>query len=337
MKSPCVAVKPREAEKARRALAGAGLLARGLRASKSGGRVLFPVTDAAAAVGLLAGIGIRAEPCEAEFPEARRGPPSPREEGLPGYWLVGGILVFSPRGVYDEERLRRYAERLVASRAAKAAWVKEGTWGVYRLPRLRHLAGERTTKTTAREYGLVFHVDLALAYYNPKLAYEHRRVALAAADGEEMLDMFSGVGGFSIHAAAVRRVRVTAVDLNPWAASLAAANVRANRRRLRGEVAVMRADASLLPDLLEPVFDRIVMNHPTGSLRFARVACSLAGTRKPVVHVYLLAGGPEEATAKAAAAFRDAGCRPLSAAPRRVLDHAPREYVYAVDLVLEKA
>ena len=80
-----------------------------------------------------------------------------------------------------------------------------------------------------------------------------------------------------------------------------------------------------------------MMNHPTGSLRFARVACSLAGTRKPVVHVYLLAGGPEEATAKAAAAFRDAGCRPLSAAPRRVLDHAPREYVYAVDLVLEKA
>lgn len=335
MRSPCVAVAPGDAEKARRVLAGAGLLARGLKAARRGSLVLFPVVDPAGALDLLARLGVRAEACEGEFEESQRGPRSPREEGLPGYWMVGGIVVFSPRSGYDEDRLRGYAEALVASGVARSAWVKEGTWGDYRLPRLRHLAGERSTRTVAREYGLNFHVDLARAYYNPKLAFEHRRVALEASDGDEVLDMFTGVGGFAIHLAALRRVRVVAVDLNPWAAALASLNVCANRKRLRGGVAVLRADAAVLPELLDAIFDRIIMNHPTGSLRYAEQACRLVHGRA-WLHIYLLAEEPGEAKVLASSAVSAAGCKVLSAKARRVLDHSPREFVYAVDLAVEK-
>lgn len=334
-RAPCVSVEPESAEKARRILRSAGYLARGLKAARSGGRVLFPVTDPEAAIQLLSSEGVRAEPCYWDFEQAPRGPASPREYGLPGYWLVGDIAVFNPREGVDPERLSKYAEELVRSGVARAVWLKAGTHGSYRLPRLIHLAGERRTETMAREYGLRFLVDVARAYFNPRLSFEHRRVAEQVRDGESVLDMFTGVGGFAVHIAHLRKSRVVAVDINPYAAYLAARNAEINR--LAGEVAVVRANARVLPEILEPVFDRVIMNHPTASLSFAREACNLARPGQVVaIHVYLLAGEPGEAEEAARGAFKPF-CRILGSRVRRVIDHSPRKFIYSVDLEVERS
>ncbi|GAB6148267.1 class I SAM-dependent methyltransferase [Stetteria hydrogenophila] len=334
--SPCASVDPRDAERARRILAARGLLARGLKPGRAGGRILFPVTSLGEALEALREAGIPAEPCTASFQEARRGPPSPREQGLPGYWLVGDILVFNPREGVSLDRLRAYAGELVARGVAGAAWLKVGTHGPYRLPRLVHLAGEERTETTAREYGLRFRVDVARAYYNPRLSFEHRRVAEQARDGERVLDMFTGVGGFAVHIAHLRAARVLAVDINPHAVRLAAWNVCANK--LRGTVALARADARLLPSVLEPVFDRVVMNHPTGSLGFIREACSLATPRgAAVLHVYTLASEPSQAASAVAERLEGAGCRAIGEPKaREVLEYSPRQSIYAVDVEVER-
>ncbi len=319
---------PRErAEEARRMLAEAGALERGLRPVREGNYVVFPVSSAEAAEPVARRVG--GEFVRRVFPEYRR--PGRLEGPVKGYSLIGDIAVFSRTAGVSIEEYRGLAERLLEQvPRVRSVWLKEATLGDYRVARLVHLAGEERTRTVAREYGLVFHVDIARAYYNPRLAYEHRRVAEQARDGERILDMFTGVGGFAVHAAALARVDVVASDLNPHAAMLAAENAEANARRLRGVVHVLRADARLLPGILRPVFDRIILNHPTASTGFAGEACALAA-RPSVLYFYRLTLSCLEAEGEVQEALEAAGCRARVRACRRVLDYSPSEAVYVVE------
>lgn len=336
----CIAVSPENAEEARRLLRRMGLYVDGYKAMRlEEGKVAFPVRSVREALRVLMQAGVEASECRAEFP-ARRRPSSLRETGLPlrGYSLVGDIAVFSYTGrLAGLEEYRAVAESLIREQPRiKAVYLKVATRGELRVARLIHLAGEARTWTVHREYGLEFEVDIARAYFNPRLGYEHRRVAELARDGETMLDMFSGVGGFAIHAAALRRVRVLAVDLNPYAVRLAARNLWRNRRKLKGSASVARADASFLPGLLEPIYDRIVMNHPTASKAFAWAACKLVSPRGAWIHYYTLTVSCIQAKEEAVEAFsrcceivREEGCR-------EVLPHSPNESIYVVDLTVKK-
>lgn len=334
--SPCVAVEPREAEKARRILKSMGYLAHGLKASTSGGRVLFPVTDLDASLSILVDAGIKAEPCVSVFKRVPRGPPSPRDLDLPGYWLVGDIIVFNPREGVDIDKLASYAEELIGRGVARSAWLKVGTHGPYRLPKLVHVAGEKRTETMAKEYGLRFRVDVAKAYYNPRLSFEHRRIAEQVSHRENVLDMFTGVGGFAVHIAHLREARIVAVDINPYAAYLAARNTEINK--LRGQVCVMRADAKLLPRILEPIFDRVIMNHPTASLNFIEEACVLTKPRSTArLHVYIVSASPSEAAKAVQDSIRiRSRCTVKKLQVRRVIDHSPKRFIYAVDVEVER-
>ena len=315
-----VAVEKNHAEMTRRILARRGLLEPGLRAARLGDRIVFPVRDPGEAV-------------RARFESRRR--PRPLEGPIRGYTLVGDIAVFSQTAGVDVEDYRRLARILVEEHPrVRSVWLKVRTEGEHRVSRLIHLAGEERTKTIAVEYGLRFHVDIARAYYNPRLAYEHRRVAQLVSDGEKVLDMFTGVGVFPVHIASQATARVVAVDLNPHAARLAAENARLNQKKLRGAIHVFHGDARLLPRVLRPVFDRIIMNLPATSLDFAREACMLA-SRPAVVHVYVRTISRLEAEGLALEAFESAGCRAMVESSRKALDYSPQEAVYAVDLRVE--
>ncbi|WP_062662791.1 hypothetical protein [Aeropyrum camini] len=195
----CVAVKPVDGERAIRILREAGLLDRGFKPARGGGRLMLPVASTAEALEILRSSGLEAWPCSASF-EPRRRPRGLRElgfEGLSGYSLVGDIAVFSRReGGPGVEEYRRAAEVLLREQPrVRAVYLKEATVGELRVQKLIHLAGERRTWTVHREFGLEFEVDIARAYFNPRLAGEHRRAAEAVGEGERVLDMFSGAGG----------------------------------------------------------------------------------------------------------------------------------------------
>lgn len=286
---PCVKVSKFDAEKAITLLSKAGVIDDRYRIGRLNEYILIPVRDESLALSVLEGRIGWFEVIEFNL-ELK--PPRPRGLGglfehISSYSIVGDILVLSWRSeVPDIDVYRSAALHLMSEQPRiKAAFLKQDTIGEFRIQRLIHLAGENRTKTVHREYGLSFHVDIARVYFNPRLATEHRRIAEEALDGDVVLDMFSGVGGFSIHIANLKNSTVVAVDLNPVAAALAALNVRENKRKLKGRVLVLRADSALLPRILKPLFTRIVMNHPTASKYYLGEACKLA---KPnaIVHYY---------------------------------------------------
>jgi tRNA (guanine37-N1)-methyltransferase len=153
-----------------------------------------------------------------------------------------------------------------------------GIEGDFRLRRLRHLAGEERTLTMHRENMLRFKVDVEQSYFSPRLSTERARIAEAASDGEVILNMFAGVGPYSITLARRKRVEVYSCELNEAAYLLHLENNKLNK--VERAIRTFNKDAMELPALLgRGSFDRILMPHPSQSDRFLGAAVELLKKR----------------------------------------------------------
>ncbi len=328
-KSPCVKVPPRQAEDARRLLKKLGLYNEELKMRRDDSMVALPVVEPAGAVERLRESGIEASPCTGEFEPVRR--IKRLSSTVKSFRQVGDIAVFSQtHGVPYEEYKRAAEELLAVNPRVRSVWLKRETVGLERVAGLVHLAGDRVTRTVVKEYGVRFYVDISKAYYNPRLASEHHRVAQLVEDGERVLDMFTGIGGFPLHIATTRHALIVGVDLNIDALELAAESLKLNRNRLKGAVAYINADAKSLPGTLRGVFDRVIMNLPKSSIEFLDAACKLVRDGG-VIHVYVVSD--DESGAKRIIEDRTSkhGCTAYIINVKRVLDYSPGHAIYVVD------
>ena len=87
--------------------------------------------------------------------------------------------------------------------------------GEYRTRKLDLIAGSDDTTTTYRESGCRFVVDVENAFFSPRLSHERERIASLVRDGESVLNMFGGIGMFSVIAAMNAACTVYSVDSNP--------------------------------------------------------------------------------------------------------------------------
>jgi tRNA (guanine37-N1)-methyltransferase len=158
--------------------------------------------------------------------------------------------------------------------------------GTYRVRQFEVIAGEPRTTTIHKEHGCVYHVDLAKAYFSPRLSYEHSRVASLVQEGETVVDMFTGVGPFAVLIAKKHSdVKVYAIDVNPDAVEYLRENVRANR--IEDKVSPILGDAKeVIKERLSEVADRVIMNLPERSLEFVDAACQALKSDGGVVHFY---------------------------------------------------
>ncbi len=332
--SDCVSVPRGLAEKARRLLLSRGLLKR-LRPKRVDDRILWPVKDAALALEVLSSAGVSAEPCREVF-EPYPEHPTPLSTIIKSYIVIGDIALFSYHSGVSMEEYKKAAFQLLKRGNVRAVFLKIATKGDRRTPELVRLAGSEGSTTVAKEYGLRFLVDVGRVYYNPRLANERRRVAASSSDGEIVLDMFAGVGPYSIHMASLRRVTVLSVDINPVAVDLMRKNIVMNIRKLRGCIVPILGDSSNLPAVFKPVFDRIIMNNPTMSDRFMEAACSLA-RKQAKIHYYRLSRSCEEAWREVNTRVEPVGCELNLLGCRKVLDYSPSHSIYSLDIeVVEK-
>ena len=70
--------------------------------------------------------------------------------------------------------------------------------GDFRIRDLKLVAGENKTTTKYKESGCVFAVDVEKCYFSPRLLHERSRIAHLVSNGETVVNMFAGVGCFSI-------------------------------------------------------------------------------------------------------------------------------------------
>jgi len=139
--------------------------------------------------------------------------------------------------------------------------------GDFRTRNLEILAGEDNTETEYKEFGCKFTVDVENAFFSPRLSTERERIANLIQDGEVMINMFAGVGMFSIMAAKKKKCTVYSLDINPVASKLCEKNI--NQNKLAGNVISINGDSSeIIKEQLVDKSDRTLMLLPERSDEF---------------------------------------------------------------------
>jgi len=255
-----------------------------------------------------------------------------KPKGFSSYVIVGDIAIIA----YDERvkgRETEIAEYIMSVHPRiKTVYAKISVAGKERVAKLIHLYGEKRTKTLYKEHGLIFSVDVQKAYINPRLSTEHIRVADEVKG--RVLDMFAGIGGFTLHISARGRTEiVVANDINAAAIQLMLESVSLNKRKLKTPILVLNFDAAKLPLILKNAFDYIIMNLPHSATKFLETALKLAKCRTCLYvyaigtsHVEVLSLVEEALNSVLKSSFCSAALRNVV----RVLDYAPRRYIFRI-------
>jgi tRNA (guanine37-N1)-methyltransferase len=158
--------------------------------------------------------------------------------------------------------------------------------GDFRLRKLEHVAGENKTTTVHKESGCLFAVDIENCFFSPRLLYERIRTAKLVKNSEIILNMFAGVGCFSIIIAKHSNAqRIYSIDVNPTAVQFMRENVRANR--IYGKVIPILGDAKdVIEKRLRHIADRVFMPLPEKSLEYLPYALLALQKAGGWIHYY---------------------------------------------------
>ena len=325
MAVPCVCVPREEGETTRQRLAADGLVSEAYEIELAEGHLYIPVTDPSA-VGDL--------PVVERDPDPREGQTMPADlVEDPSYERVGDVVVVDED---DPDRADRVAAAVVESDLPVDAVLDRASKvkGQERVRDWEVLAGEGT-ETVHREYGCEYLVDLAEAFFSPRLATERHRVAEQVEAGEHAFDMFAGVGPFVVPFAR-RGATVVGADVNPEAIAYLRENAR--RNGVAERVTAIEGDVrEVVPDY-GGWADRVVMNLPHSADEFLDAAVLLAG-EEAVIHYYDIQHeedpfGPGEAAIRRAA---EPDYEATVETRRRVRSYAPHEVNVCLDVRLARA
>lgn len=158
--------------------------------------------------------------------------------------------------------------------------------GDFRLRKLEFTAGENRTVTVHKESGCLFSVDVRKCYFSPRLFYERMRIAKQVGNEEVVVNMFAGVGCFSIVIAKHSNVKkVYSIDVNHAAIQYMQENVRLNR--VYGKVIPIRRDAKeAIAKRLRHVADRVIMPLPKKAFEYLPYALLALKKAEGWIHFY---------------------------------------------------
>ena len=156
--------------------------------------------------------------------------------------------------------------------------------GQFRTRELEILAGENKTETEYREFGCKFAIDVENAFFSPRLSTERDRISNLVNDGETVVNMFAGVGMFSIIMAKKKKCLVYSIDINPIASKLCGKNISSNK--LLGKVISINGEASkIIKEKLQNKSDRTLMLLPEKSDEFLKDAIDTT-KNGGIIHFY---------------------------------------------------
>lgn len=142
---------------------------------------------------------------------------------------------------------------------------------IYRTSRYECIAGEDEPIITIKLNNLRFILNINKVYFNLRLGIEYKRMIEHIRDGDIIIDMFSGIGPFSILCAATNQVTTYSCDVNPHAIKYLFENLELNKNVIKGKLNVYQGDISEKINMF-PKADVIFMNLPESAIDFLEIA-----------------------------------------------------------------
>ncbi|MEM2907347.1 MAG: class I SAM-dependent methyltransferase family protein, partial [Candidatus Odinarchaeota archaeon] len=210
--------------------------------------------------------------------------PSNIIEQLPrGYQKIGDIMIISikPEVLPYREIIASELTRIIPN-TRTVLLKKGGVTGDFREPNLELIIGDSNTETIHVENNCFFKLDVKNIMFSKGNISERRRIAKLVRDGETVVDMFAGIGYFSINIAKHAKPRkIIAIELNPLAYKYLLDNIVLNK--VENIIEPIQGDAGEVCDSLPFTADRVIMGLLPSPKKYAKTAVKIL--RRPgIVH-----------------------------------------------------
>jgi len=208
-------------------------------------------------------------------------------EALPrSYFLVGDVLTIKLSDGAIGHKRQIGSAILQTIPYARSVLLIKSIDDAKRRPRTEVIAGSRKTETVHKEHGCLFALDPAKIMWSKGNKKERQRMALAVKKGESIVDMFAGVGYWTVPIAKCGKIKsVKAIDINPIAIKYLKKNIMLNKL---GNVEVIGGNCTEQADRLAGSADRVIMGYLRGTERFLPAALKIAKDGA-VIHFHDLA------------------------------------------------
>ncbi len=167
--------------------------------------------------------------------------------------------------------------------------LQKGISGEYRRPDVEVIAGHKNTETMHNELGCRFKIDVAKIMWSKGNHFERQRLLKLVKPDEIILDMFAGIGYWSVILAKHKKVnRIIAVEKNPESFDYLIENICLNK--LLNVTAIQNDCRNFTYDKKA---DRIIMGYFPDTLKFLPAALKLSkkGTK---IHFHELTNNLEK-------------------------------------------
>jgi tRNA (guanine37-N1)-methyltransferase len=272
MKSLGLSVPRTRGEEVRRDLAEAGLLRTELGILHEGETLVLPVRGRPAEIPTTWG-----QIVEREFLEHRSSGPTRFRDLLPwteaekeelprSFDVVGDIVLIRIPPSLSSRRNEIGDALLRFVPGARLVGADHGVHGPERRRSVERIAGTGPWRTRHKENGVELEVDVEKAYFSPRLAREHARVAEEIRAGDRVYDLCCGVGPFTVTIARAGKARaVTAIDANSEAIGLLRDTL--SRLTLTDRVSAIATRLEEFLPSATPV-ERVVLNLPREGIKY---------------------------------------------------------------------
>jgi len=175
------------------------------------------------------------------------------------YQKIGDILIINLKDElvrYEKKIGRILLERIPHTRTVCR---KEGPiLGETRKPKIKVIAGDENTETVHKEHGILFKLDVVKIMFAKGNLNERKRIARLVRDGEIIIDMFAGIGYFSLGVAKFANPKkIFSIEINPVAFHYLHENIKLNK--VEDKIEPILGDCREIIPRLGRIADRVIM------------------------------------------------------------------------------
>ncbi len=210
--------------------------------------------------------------------------PESRLEYLPrGFQKIGKIIILKLRP--EVQDLASKIAKLVLNEFPyiKTVCLNKGVEGELREPGIAWLAGEKVTETVHQENRCKYRLDVTKVMFSKGNLSERGRIPKLVAKGETVVDLFAGIGYFSIPIARHSPCAyVYSVEKNPASFRYLSENIRLNR--VQTKVKPILGDCRDVR--LGSIADRIMMGYLPKTYQFLPAAFAALKPHGGIIHYH---------------------------------------------------
>ncbi|MCD6381561.1 MAG: class I SAM-dependent methyltransferase family protein [Candidatus Aenigmarchaeota archaeon] len=192
------------------------------------------------------------------------------EDRIPSsYQIIGDILLVKfLKQISRKEKLKIGKAYLALLPYVNSVWEIKEISGEFRSPVVKHLAGSKKYVTFHKENGIFYKINIKRVMFSKGNLNERKRIIEQVKKGETIVDMFAGIGYFSLGLAKFTPTKaIYAIEKNPYSFKLLKENTKLNEIKKIIPILGDCRDISRKKSL-QGIADRIIMGYLPKTYRF---------------------------------------------------------------------